>query len=82
MPTEKQIIKDLRKERDGEKNARQMENGARKVESKAEKALTAAEKTSKIKFRDALESIVVACTGLSLREARVECKRIAEDALQ
>ena len=82
MPTERQIITDLRKERDSEKNARQMDNAAGKKAVAAEKALTAQEKTSKIKFSEALDSIVIACNGLSLREARLECKRIATDALK
>ena len=82
MPTERQIIKDLRKDRDAEKTARQIENGARREERKAETALLRAEKASKTKFREALDSILIACNGLSLREARTECKRIAEDALQ
>lgn len=81
-PTERQIIIDLRRERDSERTARQMENAARAQETAAEKALTAAENTAKTKLKEALESIVITCNSLSLRSARVECKRIAEDALQ
>ena len=81
MPTERQIIIDLRKERDAAQNARQQGNAERVQELKAEKALTAQENVSKTKYKEALDAILIACNGLSLREARAECKRIATDAI-